>query len=475
MKNKKKLIFAALGVIAFALFAFVLRPPEALSAAAEARGSTGVCAMRIAGVLLLAVFWWIGAVLPDWGTAIVMLCLWVLLSGQPFKYVFQTFSGSTVWLFVGAFPLAAAVTKCGLLRRISLKLMKLFPMSFFGQVLASLTVGTICTPLIPSASAKGVLGANISRSTSDALGYASGSKARTGLFVASWVGFGVMSVAFVNASVTALVVRGTIPDQSQVTWLSWFVAMIPWLVIVFAGMLLALYFLFRPKKGEEGISRDELRKQLEDLPPMSRDEKFAAVILGACLIMWVLESVTGVEATIVALFGSLLCIAAGIISFEDFAKAVPWTMIVFSGTVMVIGNMFSAGGINDYLQVILGPVFDSLKNPVLLIIVIVLAANIVRLFIASLSAVAMIFMAILVPIVSAMGMSPFVTALIIFAAIQCWFTTYQNGVYLPAYHTAEDTIKQKYSAIGCAAYELISLAACLASIPYWRMLGYITM
>ena len=74
---KGKIIFGTAGAVIFLLFAFVLKAPPALDAAAAAAGSSGVIAMRILGITLLAVCWWIGNVLPDWLVTIVMLILYL--------------------------------------------------------------------------------------------------------------------------------------------------------------------------------------------------------------------------------------------------------------------------------------------------------------------------------------------------------------------------------------------------------------
>ena len=110
-----------LGIAACALFYF-LPAPESLSRCAEAAGSDGATAMRVLGAVVLAIIWWVGEVFPHWMTTITMLLLWVMLGKMPFSTAFASYTGSTVWLIIGAFCLAKAVTNTGLFNRITLGL-----------------------------------------------------------------------------------------------------------------------------------------------------------------------------------------------------------------------------------------------------------------------------------------------------------------------------------------------------------------
>lgn len=125
--------------------------------------------MKILGATALAIAWWMGEVFSDWLTTIMLLILWVVLGGIPFTSAFSSYAGTSVWLIVGAFSLAAAVTKTGFFKRIASYLMQLFSPSFGGQVLALLVVGALCAPLIPSSTAKAVLGASIALNIANAM------------------------------------------------------------------------------------------------------------------------------------------------------------------------------------------------------------------------------------------------------------------------------------------------------------------
>jgi hypothetical protein len=86
-------------------------------------------------------------------------------------------------LLVAAFALGAAIKECGLLERVSIILLRLFPKSFSGQVLGLLAVTTVTSPIIPSKAAKCSILSPLVRGMSEAMGYKNEGREATGLFL----------------------------------------------------------------------------------------------------------------------------------------------------------------------------------------------------------------------------------------------------------------------------------------------------
>ena len=62
---------------------------------------------------------------------------------------------------------------------------------------------------------------------------------------------------------------------------------------------------------------------------------------------------------------------------------------------------------------------------------------------------------------------------VIYATMLCWFTPYQNLVFLPAFNCMQNTISHRGTIKACFVYEMLSLTAFLISVPYWKWLGCI--
>ena len=177
---------------------------------------------------------------------------------------------------------------------------------------------------MPSSTAKGLLGGKLAKTSADLMGYEKNSQGRSGLFVAAWSGFGLLAPMFLSASFLSYSMIGCLPEEyGQVSWMQWLIAMVPWGIIVFAGMWLTAAVLYRPD-GEKPFSKDHICGLYRDLGKMQTPEKLTGLILAVCLVFWILERTTGISAGIVSLVGGMLCFALGIL------KKRSW-QIVFRG------------------------------------------------------------------------------------------------------------------------------------------------
>jgi divalent anion:Na+ symporter, DASS family len=82
---------------------------------------------------------------------------------------------------VGAFALAAAMLRSGLLFRVALQSVSTLPPTRVGQVLALLISGLLLTPLVPLGVARVAAVAPFARDLAQSLGYASRSAASASL------------------------------------------------------------------------------------------------------------------------------------------------------------------------------------------------------------------------------------------------------------------------------------------------------
>ena len=214
-------------------------------------------ATAVLGILIMAIVWWITGVLPEFVTAVVMAVLFVVVAGISVGATFSTFASSTWWLLLSAFTLGVGMKTSGLMRRIALAIVRKFPRTFRCQVIAQLVTGTVLGPLIPSLAVKGAMLAPLAMSIGDELGYERQGKRATGLFAAMLVGIRTVAPTIVSASVTGYALMATLPAdvQEQFNMASWFVAALPWLVVVLA----LNYFLIMGMygRGEKAGSSSE--------------------------------------------------------------------------------------------------------------------------------------------------------------------------------------------------------------------------
>lgn len=468
--GKGKLALAIGGVAAYGLIGWVLPCPEALALAAGDVGASGAQAMTCLGSLAFAICWWVGNVIAGWQVALLMIASWVVFSVVPLKVAFAPFAGSITWLLIGSFSIATAVEKTGLLKRISLKLMKVFPASFGGQATALMAAGLVCSPSIPSITAKSVLGALLGKTSADAMGYESCSKARTGLFMAAWCGFGATCPAFLTSSAFSFVVKGYVENGGfgTVTWMGWFMAMLPWLVIMLVVMFFGIRVLYAPKGGK-AVS---LPVDMADLGPMGRDEKISGVVLLGCVALWMTESLHGIDSGIVAVLCALVLYGTKVLKPAEIRTGVDWGIVIYVGAVLSLGDRFSDLGISSWFASLLAPLFGGLGNVGLIVVVMLVLAALTRFLISSQAVVIGMFLGIMAPILGEWGIHPFVVGLMIMTVMNVWFVLYQNPMYAAAFAMAEGTVEERAARKLCYVYVVGSMVTCLLCLPYWGLLGY---
>ena len=182
--------------------------------------------IRCLAILILAVVWWVGSVLPTYATAIVMVVLFAVIGGVESSVALSAFTFDTWWLLLAAFGLGAGMKVSGLLRRIALAVVRTFPNTFAAQAAGLMLAGTIVGPLVPSMAAKVSMLTPLAMGIGDELGYERFGKPMQGLFLAMFCGVRSVAPAVLSASVIGYCLLGLLPAdvQARFDMLHWLLA-----------------------------------------------------------------------------------------------------------------------------------------------------------------------------------------------------------------------------------------------------------
>ena len=453
-------------------------------------------ATAVLGILIMAIVWWITGVLPEFVTAVVMAVLFVVVAGISVGATFSTFASSTWWLLLSAFTLGVGMKTSGLMKRIALAIVRKFPRTFRCQVAAQLVTGTVLGPLIPSLAVKGAMLAPLAMNIGDELGYERQGERATGLFAAMLVGIRTVAPTIVSASITGYALMATLPAdvQEQFNMASWFVAALPWLVVV----LVLNYFLImgmygrgeKAGSGSETVGAlgnaqslkqssrggiDEGGKQPipDGLGPLSVVEKRMLGIILVTVVLWATEPFHHVSAMAVGLAALVAMFVLKVIDVPAFKSGVNWTSLLFIGIALGLGSVFAEAGLNDWVMQACGPAFQALAgNPYLLVLGIGVITVVLRFLIVSEVAYLNLLMAFLVPMAASVGVNPWVLGFSAYALVIAWFAKYQSPIYLAAFY-AVDGKMAKHSELAkyCGVYLATCLVGLAVSVPYWQWMG----
>ena len=482
-------------------------------------------ATAVLGILIMAIVWWITGVLPEFVTAVVMAVLFVVVAGISVGATFSTFASSTWWLLLSAFTLGVGMKTSGLMRRIALAIVRKFPRTFRCQVIAQLVTGTVLGPLIPSLAVKGAMLAPLAMSIGDELGYERQGKRATGLFVAMLVGIRTVAPTIVSASVTGYALMATLPAdvQEQFNMASWFVAALPWLVVVLAlnsFLIMGMYgrgekagsssetvgapgnaqsfkqsslrcgtrfvgaaecadskqdeaesSVAEPSRG--GTDLNDNQSIPDGLGPLSVVEKRMLAIILMTVVLWATEPFHHISAMAVGLAALVFMFVLKVIDVLAFKSGVNWTSLLFIGIALGLGSVFAEAGLNDWVMQTCGPAFQALAgNPYLLVLGIGVITVVLRFLIVSEVAYLNLLMAFLMPMAASVGVNPWVLGFSAYALVIAWFAKYQSPIYLAAFY-AVDGKMAKHSELAkyCGVYLATCLAGLVVCVPYWQWMG----
>jgi DASS family divalent anion:Na+ symporter len=485
MKKKIGLIGSLALIIIFYILALTAEP---------ASGSPLSAASFVyAGVFLSVVLLLLTEALPDWVVVMAASSLLILTDalfrtfGVYTDPVFTTaglfgaFSGSTVWLIIMVFALSAGISKSGLLNRIAIWILSKFPPTYNGAVLAMMLTGTVLSPLIPSVNAKVNILIPFATSTSEEMKVKPQSKPALGLFGACYLPAYIGGNAFLTGSVYASVICGFITsyaeslgaDGATFTFGSWFAAAAIWFIILLVGTYLYCAIICKPKEKME-FSRDLYEQRLKEMGPMSRDEKTAGIILLVSLVLWSTSSIHHMDTGMIGWAAICIMCATGLLKPTDINAKVPWSLIIFIGSLLGMANYMGSLGWSDTIAAALGPVLSPVvSNKYLFVLTICVFTYILRFLIIEQNTALVVVMAIFGGLMKAAGINLYVIIFVEFMSSMVWTTPYMNpfamatlGVAGGKYVTYKEMQKLSF------VYMVINLVGCLLSIPLWTGMGF---
>jgi anion transporter len=430
-------------------------------------------ATKLLGLLSLTLIYWVFWVFPDYGVAL-LFALGLILTrlGRP-EVVLGGFASTTWFMTLGVLGLGAAITSSGLFYRLSLQLVRFFPLNYYWQIVALGFMGMVVMALIPQQSARTAIISQMLVNLSESLGYKNPSKASTGLFVASFLGLGQLGFLFLTGSTTSLIAWGLLPPdvREQFTWGYWFLAALPPTLVVVAIILCSTMFLYRPESKPQ-VSYKMVQNQLEVLGSLSQKEWITLGVLCFTVVGWLTVSYHGIDGAWISLISLCVLINTGVLGWGMLKKGIDWELLIYMGATLSIPILLTQAKIDEWLVGLASPVIlPFLDHPALSFVIIALIAYAVKLVFTSFLTVVTLTVALL-PLSVDLGISPWIMAMIILVGSEVWFFTFQVDWHTLAYSTTEGKgfsypLMYRINPFYALAY----IVALIAAIPYWRYLG----
>lgn len=409
---------------------------------------------------------------PDFIVALLMVAAWGAAGLVPLPLAFAGFTSSSWLVALGALALAAAMTQSGLQFRTALFLLKTFPPTHLGQVLALLVSGLLVTPLVPLSVGRIAAIAPVGLELGKALGYPPRSRAMAALSFAGLTGYGYFSSVLLTGLASNFFVLELLPpgDRARFDWLTWFASAAPAGAVMLVGAALALLVLFRPETVSK-LTANVLGRQQRVLGPLSRGERVTVVALAILPVGLLAQPILHIDTAWLAVGVIAVAVGGSGLDRERFRNSIDWGFLVLFGVLLGTGGVLQSVAVDRWIADGLVPLSRAVGDPGGLAVLLGVFVVACRLVLPRIAAQLLLSLA-LVAAAPSLGILPWVVGFVVLVVAHTWVVPNQGLEYLITRDvTRGEAFTDRQGITVGAALTLIRLLAVAASIPYWRAIG----
>ena len=426
--------------------------------------------MCLAFSLMTVIFWAFGITQPGYTSGLYLLLLAVFKVAEP-TLIFSTWTSSMMYLIIGAYLIATAVKESGLGERIAYWYIAKYVTDFKSIIISIFVLTFILSLLIPhpwpraflimSVMAVVVKSADIPKVDAVKIGFT--------VFAASIP----VSMIFLtgDASINPLAAASCAPID--VGWMEWFKVMGLPMIITSVITMFMIMFLFKPSK-EVAVNKAEIEKKRAELGRMTGKEKRTAFWVIVAIVLWMTDTIHGVDIGWVTLFIAVMMAMPkiGEVLTPKSWSGVPVQTLLFLTAAVAIGRVGAATGMNAWIAQTLLPSTVP-HNMFILAAFITIVSIVVHLCFGSVIAVMGIVIPAMLAFTQPMGLSSIIPVMIAYTAINAHFilpfhnlamlvgTGEENGMY-----SEKETVR-----FGVPFTLVLFVITCLVEIPWWKVIG----
>ena len=425
---------------------------------------------RCLALTLMTVTFWAFQVAHSGYIAGLYLMLLVVFNVAPPELVFSSWTGTTIYLIIGAYLIASAVKSSGLGERIAYWMLLRFVKGYRSIIISIFILTAVLSLLIPHPWPRAFLIMSVISVVIKSAEVCREDAVKIGLTVfASSV---PVSLIFLTGDST---INPLAAQHSGLPlgWGGWFVVMgLPAIVasVLTCAMIL---FLFRPE-GEVRFDRDVILKKQIEAGALKQKEIRVLIWLIIAILLWVTDVLHGFHIAWITLIIAMLMsfpVIGEVIVDRSWAE-VPIQVLIFITGAVAIGRVGAVTGMNGWIAQTIMP-GNLPQNIVLIAALITVISVALHMVLGSVIAVMGVAIPALISITEPAGLNPLVTSLIVYTAIASHYLLpfhhlnmlvglgEENGMY-----TQRETLR-----LGIPLTAVVFLVVLCVELPWWRFLG----
>ncbi|MGH9387382.1 MAG: SLC13 family permease [Vicinamibacterales bacterium] len=434
----------------------------------DSTGRSALAIMAPAVVLLVT------DVLPAAVTALLMLGL-LIIAGVPSSTALGGFASGGFWILVSVLFFGTAMDRTGLARRISYRILMVFPPTYSGILVAFMLIGFVLTLGVPSMTVRTAIMVPIAFALVQAINLplpsAGAALVVLGAFeMAVLPGCAVLTGSLWGPFIAGLFATAKLP----LTWMEYARVMALPTVAWCALVLTANRIVLRPT-ATPSMTRDVVRAEVTKLGAMSRLELWTAITIALSVVSWAAQPWHGAPPEAIGLVALAALFAGGVLGPADIGPGIPWGLAMFVGAMLSLTSVMNAFRINVWLGTYIVPAVQPfVDNPILLVVALAVAVAATR-FVDPVGFITIAaFFVPLAGFVADRGVPPLVLIALIVLPVHVFWFNYQNiwlvmteGISKRSAYTDRDRMML------ATAFFSVTIVALWLGVAYWRLLGLI--
>ncbi len=302
---------------------------------------TGPQVLPALALTVFTVGLWATGSLPEYVTAVVFFVLALALGIAPPEVVLSGFWSSAFWLVAGGLVIGVAADRTGLGRFLAHAFLRRLSASY-PRLITGIVLGAVVLAfLIPAAIGRLIILMPIILGLADKLGFAPGTRGRTGMVLATTMGSFFMPLTILPANLPNVVLAGVADSLYglKITYGAYLLMNFPVLGALKALVLVAVICFFFDDPIAENATDVEK-------PRLSPEGRRLALIVGVTLAVWATDFVHGIQPGWVAVAAALICVSpgVGVIKATDFPGLGSFLILFFVAAVLALGNVVATSG-----------------------------------------------------------------------------------------------------------------------------------
>ncbi len=418
---------------------------------------------------------------PIMVVVLISLALGMVLKTMSLEQALRGYSSSVTWIILMAFIFARTFIKTGLGRRIALLLIRQLGSSSLRLGYSFALSDLVLAPVTPSNTARaGGIIYPIARSLVREFDSHPGPTARR---IGAYVLFTAYQSNIVTSALflTAMAANGLSTQLAMdstgvvIDWGTWFKAASVPGFCSFLLVPLLIYVAYPPEIKKTPEAGRFARRELSALGPVSRDERILGLTFLLLALTWATSGWHGTSTVAAAFLAVCVLLVAEVLEPKDLSgESSAWETFLWFGGFLSIAGTVSDSGLIQFLVSGLGVWFQS-WNPILALVVLVIAYTYLHYLFAGMTAQIIALYAAFLTLAVAAGAPPLLSALVLafFSNLYACLTHYGDGAAPIFFGSGYIEVKDWWR-IGflLRPESVLHLVVWLGvGLPWWKLIG----